>query len=156
QHCPHCFSTVIQRSRRHRFRETLLRLFCIHRYRCRDCDARFYDFRISFVKTRHAVKPGSAWRTLHHATNDGGGTMNKDDEIPQLNKMTGQIKETIEKLEVMPRPLQWKPTPRQRNLLKERIAQAKAEIAELANGLKGAERGQLVAGIYKRHLRMKE
>jgi len=30
--------------------------------------------------------------------------MNKDDEMPQLNKITGQIKETIEKLEVMPRP----------------------------------------------------
>jgi len=84
------------------------------------------------------------------------GRDNKDDEMPLLNKITGQIKETIEKLEVMPRPLQWKPAPGQRNLLKERIAQAKADIAELANGPKGAERGQLVAGIYKRHLRMKE
>jgi hypothetical protein len=44
----------------------------------------------------------------------------------------------------------------QRNLLKEWIAQAKAEIAERAKGLEGAERGQLVAGIYKRHLRIKE
>ena len=36
------------------------------------------------MKTRYAVKPGSAWRALlHHATNDGGGTMNKDDEMPQ-------------------------------------------------------------------------
>ena len=39
--------------------------------------------------------------------------------------------------------------------MKERIAQAKAEIAELATGLKGAESGQLVALIYKRHLRIK-
>jgi hypothetical protein len=51
---------------------------------------------------------------------------------------------------------QWKPDPAQRNLLKEWIAQAKAEIAERAKGLKGAERGQLVAGIYKRHLRIKQ
>jgi hypothetical protein len=35
-------------------------------------------------------------------------------------------------------------------------ASAKAEIAERAKGLEGAERGQLVAGIYKRHLRVKE
>ena len=40
--------------------------------------------------------------------------------------------------------------------MKDRIAQAKAEIAERAKGQKGAERGQLVAEIYKRHLRIKE
>jgi hypothetical protein len=66
QHCPYCFSTVIQRSRRHGFPETLLRLFCIHRYRCRDCNARFYRFRTPFVKTLHAVQPRYAWKTLQH------------------------------------------------------------------------------------------
>ena len=71
--------------------------------------------------------------------------MNENDEMTQLNKITGQIRETP----------QWKPDPVQRNLLKEWIAQAKAEIAERAKGLEGAERGQLVAGIYKRHLRIK-
>jgi hypothetical protein len=66
QHYPHCFSTVILRSRRHVFPETLLRLFCIHRYwRC-DCNCQFYRFRTPFVKTLHAVKPRSAWRTLLH------------------------------------------------------------------------------------------
>jgi hypothetical protein len=72
--------------------------------------------------------------------------MNEDDEMTPLNKITGQIRETQ----------QWKPAPGQRNLLKERIAQAKAEIAERAKELEGAERGQLVAGIYKRHLKIKE
>ena len=82
--------------------------------------------------------------------------MNEVDGMTQLNKVTGQIGETIEKVEVMPLLPQWKPAPGQRNLLKERIAQAKAEIAERAKALKGAERGQAVAGIYKRHLRIKE
>jgi len=82
--------------------------------------------------------------------------MNEVDEMMQLNEDAGQVGETIEKMEAMPPPPQWTATPGQRNLLKERIAQAKAEIAERAKGLKGAERGQLVAGIYKRHLRIKE
>ena len=82
--------------------------------------------------------------------------MNEDDEMTQLNKITCQIRETIEKVEAMAPPPQWKPAPGQRNLVKERIAQAKAEIAERTTGLKGAERGQLVAVIYKRHLRIKE
>src|SRR5262249_24439783 len=64
RHCPHCFSTVIQRSRRHGFPETLLRRFCIHRYRCCDCAARVYGFRTPFPKTLQAVKPHFAWRTL--------------------------------------------------------------------------------------------
>src|SRR5262249_42526219 len=76
--------------------------------------------------------------------------------LTQLNKITGQIRETIEKVEAMPSSPQWKPAPGQRNLLIQRIAQAKAEIAERATGLKGAERGQLVAVIYKRHLRIRE
>jgi transcriptional regulator NrdR family protein len=66
KYCPHCFSKVILRSRRDRFPETVLRLFFIHRYRCRDCDARFYRFRTPFVKTLQAVKPRSASSTLHH------------------------------------------------------------------------------------------
>jgi hypothetical protein len=103
------------------------------------------------------VKPGSAWRTLLHlATNNGGGTMNEGDEMKQLNQITGQITETIEKVQAMPPPPQWKPALGKRNLMKERIAQAKAEIAERAKGQKGAERGQLVAEIYKRHLKIKE
>ena len=82
--------------------------------------------------------------------------MNEDDEMTQLNKFIGRIRETIEEVEASTPSPQWKPDPGQRNLLKEWIAQAKAEIAERAKGLEGAERGQLVAGIYKRHLRMKE
>jgi len=79
--------------------------------------------------------------------------MNEVDEVTQLNENSGNIGEPIEKMEAMPPQL--KPAPGQRNLLKEQIAQAKAEIAEEAKGLKGAERGQLVALIYKRHLRIK-
>jgi hypothetical protein len=81
--------------------------------------------------------------------------MNEDDEMTQLNKISGQMREAIEKVKAMPPP-EWKLAPGQRNLLKEGIAQAKAEIAERAAGLKGAERGQLVAVIYKRHMRIKE
>src|SRR5262245_23370199 len=157
QHCPHCLSTVIQRSGRHGCPETLLRLFCIHRYRCHDCGARFYRFRTPFVKTLPAVNPRYAHGSPsydHPATNNGGGTMNEDGEIT-LNKVSGQIREAIEKVKAMPPPPEWKPAPGQRNLLKERIAQAKAEIAERAAGLKGAERGQLVARIYKHYLRTK-
>jgi hypothetical protein len=80
--------------------------------------------------------------------------MNDDDKITLLNEITGQTRETIEKVEAS--SPQWKPAPGQRNPLRGRIAQAKAEIAERATGLKGAERGQLVALIYKRHLRIKE
>jgi hypothetical protein len=80
--------------------------------------------------------------------------MNDDDKITLLNEITSQPRETIEKVEAS--SPQWKPAPGQRNLLTVRIAQAKAEIAERATGLKGAERGQLVALIYKRHLRIKE
>jgi hypothetical protein len=79
--------------------------------------------------------------------------MNEDNEITQLNEFIGRIRVTIEEVDPSPR---WKPDPVQRNLLKEWIAQAKAEIAERAKGLEGAERGQLVASIYKRHLRVKE
>jgi hypothetical protein len=68
KYCPHCFSKLILRSRRDRFPETVLRLFCIHRYRCCDCDARFYRFRTPFVKTLQAVKPRSASSTLHHCS----------------------------------------------------------------------------------------
>jgi hypothetical protein len=80
--------------------------------------------------------------------------MNDDDKMTLLNEITGQTRETIEKVEAS--SPQWKPAPGQRNPLRGRIAQAKAEIAERATGLKGAERGQLVALIYKRHLRIKE
>jgi hypothetical protein len=80
--------------------------------------------------------------------------MNDDDKMTLLNEVTGQTRETIEKVEAS--SPQWKPAPGQRNPLRGRIAQAKAEIAERATGLKGAERGQLVALIYKRHLRIKE
>jgi len=90
------------------------------------------------------------------ATNDDGGMMNEDDEMTQLNNVIGQIRETTEKVEASSPSPQWQPDPRQRNLLKEWIAQAKAEIAERATGLKGAERGQVVAAIYKRHLRVKQ
>jgi hypothetical protein len=82
--------------------------------------------------------------------------MNENDEMTQLNKFIGRIRVTIEEVESSPSFPQWKPDPGQRNLLKEWIAQAKAEIAERAKGLKGAERGQLVAGIYKRHLRINQ
>jgi len=82
--------------------------------------------------------------------------MNQDDEMTQLNKISGQMREAIETIKAMPPPPEWKLAVGQRNLLKERIAQAKAEIAERAAGLKGAERGQLVAVIYKRHMRIKE
>ena len=82
--------------------------------------------------------------------------MNEGDEMKQLNQITGQITETIEKVQAMPPLPRWKPALGKRNLMKERIAQAKAEIAERAKGQKGAERGQLVAEIYKRHLRIKE
>ncbi len=82
--------------------------------------------------------------------------MNEDDEITQLNKFIGRIRVTIEEVDVSTPPPQSQPDPRQRNLLKEWIAQAKAEIAERAKGLEGAERGRLVAGIYKRHLGVKE
>jgi hypothetical protein len=80
--------------------------------------------------------------------------MNDDDKMTLLNEVTGQTRETIEKVEAS--SPQWKPAPGQRNPMRGRIAQAKAEIAERATGLKGAERGQLVALIYKRHLRIKE
>jgi hypothetical protein len=80
--------------------------------------------------------------------------VNDDDKMTLLNEVTGQTRETIEKVEAS--SPQWKPAPGQRNPLRGRIAQAKAEIAERATGLKGAERGQLVALIYKRHLRIKE
>ena len=82
--------------------------------------------------------------------------MNEDDEITQLNKFIGRIRVTIEEVEASTPSPQWQPDPRQRNLLKEWIAQAKAEIAERAKGLEGAQRGRLVAGIYKRHLRIKQ
>jgi hypothetical protein len=81
--------------------------------------------------------------------------MNENDEMMQLSKISGQMREAIEKVKAMPPPPEWKPAPGQRNLLKERIAQAKAEIAERTAGLKGAERGQLVAVIYKRHMSIK-
>jgi hypothetical protein len=80
--------------------------------------------------------------------------MNDDDKMTLLNEITGQTRETMEKVEAS--SPQWKPAPGQRNPMRGRIAQAKAEIAERATGLKGAERGQLVALIYKRHLRIKE
>ena len=83
------------------------------------------------------------------AANDDGGRMNEADKMTELNKFIGRIRVTIEEVEAsIPSP-QWKPDPVQRNLLKEWIAQAKAEIAERAKGLEGAERGQLVARIYK-------
>ena len=81
--------------------------------------------------------------------------MNENDEMTQLNKFIGRIRVTIEEVEAATPSPQWKPDPVQRNLLKEWIAQAKAEIAERAKGLEGAERGQVVAGIYKRHLGIK-
>jgi len=89
------------------------------------------------------------------ATNDGRGTMNQDDEMTQLNKYIGRIRVRIEEVEASTPSSQLKPDPVQRNLLKEWIAQAKAEIAERAKGLEGAERGQLVARIYRHHLRVK-
>ena len=82
--------------------------------------------------------------------------MNEDDEMTQLHNISGQMREAIERVKAMPPPPEWKPAPWQRNLLKEQIAQAKVEIAERAAGLKGAERGQLVAVIYKRHIRIKQ
>src|SRR5215471_5896927 len=82
-------------------------------------------------------------------------TMNEDDEITQLNKFIGRIRVTIEEVDASTPPPQSQPDPRQRNLLKEWIAQAKAEIAERAKGLEGAERGRLVARIYRHHLRVK-
>jgi hypothetical protein len=81
--------------------------------------------------------------------------MNEDDEMTQLNKFIGRIRVTIEEVEASTPSPQWKPDPGQRNLLKEWIAQAKAEIAERAKGLEGAERGRLVARIYKQYLRIK-
>ena len=82
--------------------------------------------------------------------------MNEDDERTQLKKFIGRIRVKIEEGEASTPSPQWKPDPVQRNLMKEWIAQAKAEIVERAKGLEGAERGQLVALIYKRHLRIKE
>ena len=79
--------------------------------------------------------------------------MNEDKT--QFNKFIGRIRVTIEEVEASTPSSQLKPDPVQRNLLKEWIAQAKAEIAERAKGLEGAERGQLVARIYKHHLRIK-
>src|SRR4029434_2954265 len=120
QHCPHCFSTVIQRSGGHGCTETLLKLFCIRRYRCHDCGARFYRFRRPFVKNVPAVKPRYARPSPSYdrpATNNGGGTMNEDDEMTQLNKISGQMREAIEKVKAMPPP-EWKLAPGPRNLLK--------------------------------------
>jgi len=81
--------------------------------------------------------------------------MNEDDEMTQLNKFIGRIRVTIEEVEASTPVQQLKPDPVERNLLKEWIAQAKAEIAARGKGLEGAERGQLVARIYKHHLRSK-
>ena len=81
--------------------------------------------------------------------------MNENDEMTQLNSFIGRIRVTIEEVEASTPSPQWQPDPRQRNLLKEWIAQAKAET-ERAKGLEGAQRGRLVAGIYKRHLRIKQ
>src|SRR5262245_37310849 len=109
QHCPHCFSTLIQRSGRHGCPE-VSSYFSFVAIGATTV-ARASTIFAPFIKNFPAVKPRYAHPSPSYdrpATNNGGGTMNEDDEMTQLNKISGQAREAVETVKAMPPPPEWK------------------------------------------------